>query len=138
MTKGGEELVQEVLEHYGTKGMKWGVRNVKVARGMVVRSAQKRRAETQKFQLASKLTAGEAAASFLVGGPFGLIGYKLIKRHAAVKKRENANLSAEQQIAAAGRIRVGEALAVGIVSSPLGLVTYAAAKQAAAHTVDEF
>lgn len=142
MTKGGEELGEELAEdflnHFGVRGMRWGVRNASRGRDAALKATKNRLAERRKAKLESKLSAGEAAASFLVGGPFGLIGYKLVKRNAVATKRENKDLSAEDQIKAASSIKVGEALAVAVVASPVGLIAYSAAKQVAARRVSKF
>lgn len=128
----------DVIEHFGVKGMKWGVRKASSARDSAIKSVKEKRAVSKQFKMASKLTAGEVVASALVAGPIGVLGYKAIKRRAAVKKMKNRNLSAEQQTDAAKKIGIGEALAVTVVSSPVGLITYAAAKTAAAHQVEDF
>jgi hypothetical protein len=140
MTVGGEVLTfnefrdrfgLEPIEHVGVKGMKWGIRKTPAQKAA-------KKAEKRQFKMASKLNAGEFIVSGLVGGPLGIIGYKAIKRHAAVVKRRNSDLSPSQQTDAAGKLRLGEAVAVGVITGPVGLVTYGAAKAAAAHQVDDF
>lgn len=128
----------DVVAHVGVKGMKWGVRKATKGRDAAVKRIKEKRAVSRQFKMASKLTSGELVASALVAGPIGVLGYKAIKRHAAVKKMKNRDLSPDEQTNVAKKIGLGEALAVTVVTSPIGLVTYAAAKTAAAHQVEDF
>lgn len=134
----GGETETTVLEHVGVKGMKWGVRKASKGRDAAVKAIKDKRAVSRQFKMASKLTGGEVVASALIAGPVGVLGYKLVKRRATVKKMKNRDLSPDAQTSAAKKIGLGEALAVTVVSSPVGLVTYAAAKTAAAYQVEDF
>lgn len=141
MTVGGDLLTPDesrILEHVGVKGMRWGVRRTPAQRKQHAKEKAVKKSDKAKYKLESRLNAGEVVASMLLGGPIGLIGYKMVKRGVAETKLENKKLSAQKQQEAAAKIGVGKAIAVTAVTGPVGLITYAGAKAVASRQVDDF
>lgn len=126
------------LEHVGVKGMRWGVRKTPAQQKQRAKEKATKKADKAKYKLESRLSAGEAAASLMLAGPVGLIGYQRIKRNAAETKLDNKGLSAQKQKEAAAKISVGKALAVTLLTGPVGLIGYTSAKAIAARQVDDF
>lgn len=128
----------DTLEHVGVKGMRWGVRKTPAQQRQRDKAKAVKKSDKAKFKLESKLSAGEVLTTAMLAGPVGVIGYKMVKRHAAQTKLENKNLSAQKQTEAAAKMSLGKALAVTVLTGPAGLITYGVAKTAAAHQVDDF
>lgn len=124
------------LEHFGAKGMKWGVRKTPAQKASADKAKQQLKADKRQFKISSKLTGGELVVSALVAGPIGVLTYKAIKHRAATTKFKNRDLSAEEQTNVAKKLGIGEALAITVLTSPVGLVTYAVAKNVAANETE--
>lgn len=130
--------IDEFLEHFGVRGMKWGVRKSPAQRAARTRTKDIKRNEKKERNAASKLTKGEVVTSALLGGPIGFLTYRALKRDAARTKQENRNKPAAEQAAIAKKITLGEAVVVGMLTTPVGLLGYAAGKSIAGDTVKAF
>lgn len=95
------DMDDDILEHYGTKGMKWGVRKTDKASGNLVRKFNKR-----------KLGVGKTAAALILGGPSGLYLAR--------------NLGTNRDVAGGERVQRsvtrGEAVASLWFGGPVGLI----------------
>lgn len=81
--------MSDILQHYGIRGMKWGVRRFQQKDGSLTPQGRKRyggedRTERKKLPAAGKAAVGAAAAAGIV-----LTAY-LVKRHGAKKAAELA------------------------------------------------
>lgn len=86
--------MSDILQHYGIRGMKWGVRRFQQKDGSLTPQGRKRyggedRTERKKLPAAGKAAVGAAAAAGIV-----LTAY-LVKRHGA-KKAEQGKRAVEQ------------------------------------------
>ncbi len=95
--------MSDILQHYGIRGMKWGVRRFQQKDGSLTPQGRKRyggedRTERKKLPAAGKAAVGAAAAAGIV-----LTAY-LVKRHGAKKAAELA-AKAEQGKRAVGQLQ---------------------------------
>lgn len=87
--------MSDVLQHYGIRGMKWGVRRFQQKDGSLTSQGRKRYGgedgpERKKLPAAGKAAVGAAAAAGIV-----LTAY-LVKRHGAKKAAEQGKRAVEQ------------------------------------------
>lgn len=87
--------MSDILQHYGIRGMKWGVRRFQQKDGSLTPQGRKRyggedRTERKKLPAAGKAAVGAAAAAGIV-----LTAY-LVKRHGAKKAAEQGKRAVGQ------------------------------------------
>lgn len=151
------ENEDDFLEHFGVKGMKWGVR--KKVRGTAgradrlqrqaarrptrgnVRSAQRAqkvadRSSAKKsktdLKVASKMSKGEKFASFVAGGPIGMMVYKggkiSLAKHDLETMSPKQVADKQKKIKALAKMSTGEKVASAILLTPAGMVAYKGGK----------
>jgi hypothetical protein len=164
-----DEEVGAFLEHYGVKGMKWGVRKDKTGVRPIARSLSKskfgdasrknadrhnkraaaktaaiKEAKKQaKVQLpgnsnkadvkaASKMSKGEKVASFLVAGPAGMAVYKggkIVSAKSELSKSSPKEVSARKaEVKIRAKMSGGEKVATFIIGGPPGMLVYKGGK----------
>lgn len=116
-----EEIDDYFLEHYGVKGMKWGVRRARATKVVDsgLRGGRKERlirGGAQKEQ-SRKARNGKRVAAALLGGPPGLIAYN------SLSAPLNAKSSAKMKTQSA-RMLAGKTVAVSLLTTPLGGLMY--------------
>ena len=115
---------EEFLEHYGVKGMKWGVRRDK---RKTVTKAQKKKFKRDR-KVYSRMSVGEAAVATILGGPTATVGYKAGKiagANARVTAKKNKSLSLNE----AKKVSVGEAAVSLMLGGPTATIAYWVGKE---------
>lgn len=127
MLNGVNPPLEEVLEHFGVKGMQWGVRK-KHSTSPEIRSARNRQqARAGEIHKLDKQARKAPTAS---------------ARSAAAKKRDKAkrDFDLNEDRVTAARITHGEKVALAVIGGPLGLVgigVLSAARLRTQNKVDE-
>lgn len=121
--------IDTYLEHYGVKGMKWGVRRtIAGKKGAKNTSAENkgyangitRKPDGDNRTHSRKVRNGKRVGAFLLGGPIGLVAYNVIAKPLSKEEASTGKKATPQSKAAFA----GKAVAATLVGGPFGLVAY--------------
>lgn len=119
------ELNEDLLMHFGVKGMRWGHRKQRpVSLGRRVRSANDKFVSNYNKKHKGK-DPRKSVGYKLASGPFGQAGLKAGQRHQAKKAaKANGSLSSDQKKERAKKIAKGAAIAAGVAVGAMAMHTF--------------
>lgn len=103
-----------IIEHFGVKGMQWGIRNDK----QKVSGPAKPKSTTQSL----KAKRGKQVAAALLTGPIGLIVYN--KGAKPLHGQKPKSKAAKPIVYQSEKSKLGKQIASTILAGPIGLIGY--------------